>query len=128
MNNLGDQITRHVNQQLAPLQNLGARISADVNRQLEPLRSGKFYTNVYSHVDPQPVVFQQPFIPPPQPFLGANLELSRLDNLGQQIQQSVYQGLEPVRALEITMKMKNGIGGVTLATHQPEGIHFSLID
>lgn len=121
LNNLGDQITRNVHQQLAPLQNLGARITADVNRQLEPLRSREYINNAYSRVYPQPVVYQQPFIPPPQPFLGPNLNLPQLDNLGQMIQQSVNEGLEPVRAMEITAKMKNGVGGTTIATHLPAG-------
>ncbi|XP_018567164.1 uncharacterized protein LOC108907831 isoform X2 [Anoplophora glabripennis] len=57
---------------------------------------------------------------------GANIDLSGLDNLGEQIQQSVYEGLEPVRALEITTRMKNGVGGTTIATHLPEGKKFII--
>lgn len=47
--------------------------------------------------------------------------LAPLNNLGHQIEQSVQQGLEPVRAMEIQFAMKGGIGGVTIATHSPSG-------
>lgn len=47
--------------------------------------------------------------------------LAQLNNLGDQITQSVNQGLEPVRAMEIVFAMKEGVGGITIATHSPSG-------
>lgn len=50
-----------------------------------------------------------------------NSRLSSLDGLGNKIQQSVYDGLEPVRAIELNFKIRDGVGGTTIATHQPGG-------
>ncbi|KAJ8938263.1 hypothetical protein NQ314_011543 [Rhamnusium bicolor] len=55
-----------------------------------------------------------------------NSGMAQLDNLGQQIEESVYQGLEPVRAIEIVFNMKGGIGGTTIATHLPQGKKFII--
>jgi len=42
--------------------------------------------------------------------------------LGGRITQQVEKQLEPVRALELQSKMQRGVGGVTIATYQPEGL------
>lgn len=47
--------------------------------------------------------------------------LAPLQNLGQKIQENVYQKLEPVRAMQILSGMKSGVGGITIATHSPSG-------
>lgn len=47
--------------------------------------------------------------------------LANLNNLGAQIAQNVQQGLEPVTALQLINSMKMGIGGLTIATHEPSG-------
>ncbi|KAJ8926098.1 hypothetical protein NQ315_009955 [Exocentrus adspersus] len=101
--NLGQRISDMVNRQLAPLQNLNQRIQTDVQRQILNNDNRRFFE-----------------VPMP--------DLTGLNNLGQQIQQSVYESLEPVRALELVMKMKNGVGGVTIATHLPEGRNFIIMD
>nr|CAI5851879.1 unnamed protein product [Callosobruchus analis] len=55
---------------------------------------------------------------------GVSNQLKPLNNLGQQIEQNVYQALEPVRALEVTSSMKSGIGGTTVVSYLPAGKQF----
>ncbi|KAJ8978755.1 hypothetical protein NQ317_002160 [Molorchus minor] len=103
-NNLGETIRENVNRQLAPLKKLEGdpvgvqsvqdvvdRYSAD-----DDVNTGRYNPNL------------------------DRLDLG-LGNLGSQIQESVFQALEPVRAMEITFKMKDGVGGTTIATHLPGG-------
>ncbi|XP_060536794.1 uncharacterized protein LOC132708467 [Cylas formicarius] len=80
------------------LDTLGQRISASVNEQLRPLQ------HLGSRINNQ-----------------VAKQVSGLENLDSQISQSVYQGLEPVRAMEIMFKMIDGVGGTTITTYYPSG-------
>ncbi|XP_050316057.1 uncharacterized protein LOC126750470 [Anthonomus grandis grandis] len=81
---------------LASLRGLGDRIRAEVAESLRPMH------------------------------IQLRQQREELAGLGDRISQQVYDSLEPVRALELNMKMKNGVGGVTVATVQPSGREFLI--
>ncbi|ENN71770.1 uncharacterized protein LOC109543843 [Dendroctonus ponderosae] len=96
LENLGSRISSQVQAGLAPLQGLGDRINAQVQQSLAG------------------------------PKANIKSRLGSLDGLGTQIEQSVYHGLEPVRAIELNFKMRDGVGGITIVTHQPGGRQFVI--
>lgn len=85
------------------LDGLGSRISASVQAQVAPLRG--LGERINSKV---------------------NTQLNDLNGLGDRISQQVHQQLEPVRAIELNFKMRDGVGGVTIVTHSPEGRQFII--
>ncbi|XP_066253553.1 uncharacterized protein [Euwallacea similis] len=99
LDNLGDSISTSVTSALKPLEGLGSQINGRIQKVLQHTQD-----------------IEQ----------NVNRGLSGLDGLGSQISQSVYQGLEPVRAIELNFKMRDGVGGITIATHQPSGKQFII--
>ncbi|XP_066139393.1 uncharacterized protein [Euwallacea fornicatus] len=99
LDNLGDTISASVTNALKPLEGLGSQINGQVQKVLQHSQ------NIEQDV---------------------NRGLSSLDGLGSQISQSVYQGLEPVRAIELNFRLRDGVGGITIATHQPSGKQFII--
>ncbi|CAH1123971.1 unnamed protein product [Ceutorhynchus assimilis] len=96
LDNLGERISAQVRHQLAPLDGLGERINAQVQNDLRPMQ------------------------------VNLQNRLSDLEGLGDRISQKVHQNLEPVRAIELNFKMKDGVGGSTIATHSPGGRQFVI--
>ncbi|XP_030759462.1 uncharacterized protein LOC115884888 [Sitophilus oryzae] len=90
------------------LNNLGSRISAQVQSQVAPLQGLGERINAQVQRNLQPL----------------QSRLGELDGLGDRISAQVHKDLEPVRAIELNFKMRDGVGGTTIVTHQPSGRQF----
>jgi hypothetical protein len=101
LEDLGDRISKSVQQRLKHLDNLGDRINANVQMQLRPLDNlgASISTNLQTQLRP-------------------------LDNLGASISQQVHEGLRPVREMESRFKIKFGNGGTSVVTYSPSGKKF----
>lgn len=110
LDNLGERIRAQVAAQVKPLEGLGDRINAQVQQSIRP-------------VQVSPPLTDTAFSSPP---IDLSNRLSELDGLGDRISQTVHHQLEPVRAIELNLKMRDGVGGITIITHHPSGTQFIL--